>query len=76
MRSKEDVTPVRSYTKKELARLYAPGLTTKAAGNRLAYWLSYCKPLWEKLQEAGYRPLQRNLTPEQVRLIFEYLGEP
>ncbi len=68
--------PVRTYTKKELSKLYAPELTEKAAGKRLCQWIKLCKPLWDELQKTGYNPLQRILNPMQVRLIFRYLGEP
>lgn len=74
---KEDFeVPIKSYTKKELARMYAPELTEKSAGKRLCQWIKICKPLWEELQRTGYKPLQRILNPIQVRLIFSYLGEP
>lgn len=71
-----ETVPVRAYSKQELAKLYAPELTKKSAGKRFAYWLKYCKPLWEELQKTEYNPLQRILTPLQVELIFKYLGEP
>lgn len=68
--------PVKSYTKQELAKLYAPDLTSKSAGKRLCQWIKLCKPLCEELNKTGYNPLQRVLNPMQVRLIFKYLGEP
>ena len=68
--------PIRSYTQRELAKMYAPELTEKSAGKRLCQWIKMCKPLWEELQKTGYNPLQRILNPMQVRLIFSYLGEP
>lgn len=68
--------PVRAYTKQELARMYAPELTDKAAGKRLCQWMKLCRPLWMELEKTGYQPLQRILNPRQVELIFRYLGEP
>ena len=68
--------PVRTYTKQELARMYAPELTDKAAGKRLCQWMKLCRPLWMELEKTGYQPLQRILNPRQVELIFRYLGEP
>ena len=79
MKMKDNIfepVPVRTYSKQELAKLYAPELTKKSAGKRLCHWLKYCKPLWEELKKTGYNPLQRILNPLQVRLIFKYLGEP
>ncbi|MCR4602545.1 MAG: DUF4248 domain-containing protein [Prevotella sp.] len=69
-------TPIRTYTKQELSQLYAPGLSEKAAGKRLCQWMKLCKPLWQELLQTGYNPMQRILTPMQVKLIFKYLGEP
>jgi hypothetical protein len=68
--------PIRAYTKQELAKMYAPGLTKKSAGKRLSQWIKLCRPLWEELIKTGYNPLQRILNPRQVELIFQYLGEP
>ena len=68
--------PIKAYSKKELARLYAPELTDKAAGKRLCQWIKHCRPLCDALERTGYKPLQRILNPAQVELVFRYLGEP
>lgn len=68
--------PIKAYSKHELARLYAPKLTDKAAGKRLCQWIKHCRPLCEALEKTGYKSLQRILTPVQVELIFRHLGEP
>lgn len=67
---------VRSYSKSELARAYAPEITPQAALNRLAAWIRINRPLSEALRETGYYAKQRVFTCRQVALIFEFLGEP
>lgn len=69
---------IRPYTKSELAMAYAPDLspTNHSALNRLMSWIKGNRKLLEKLQESGYRTNQHYFTSLQVRLIFEYLGEP
>ena len=63
-------------SKKELAALYAPYLTTRGAGKRLAKWLQHNPRLLRALERAGYSSAQRLLTPRQVEIIYRYLGEP
>ncbi len=67
---------VQSYSKKELAIAYAPNLSMSGALNRLATWIKGNPELLRALYASGYRDAQRVLTSYQVRLIFEYLGEP
>lgn len=62
--------------KVELARAYAPNLTDGAALNRLASWIAYNPQLTEELNKTFYKKTQRQYTPKQVQLIYEYLGEP
>ena len=60
----------------ELAMAYAPELSNNAARKRLKKWLNINPQLMQSLREAGYRDRQRVLTPRQVEVIYEYLGEP
>lgn len=66
----------RPMRKKELAALYAPGLKPKSALNRLNAWLRYSPELMQELAAADYYATQKLLTARQVKIIFEYLGEP
>lgn len=63
-------------TIKELGQMYFPNSTSKSAGTQLVRWIKYNKYLWQELIEAGYSKGQRLMTPRQVGLIFQYLGEP
>ena len=68
---------VRGMTKKELAYLYFPDASSPhAATNRLMSWIARCRPLAEALLRTGYVKSAKWLTPLQVQLIVDYLGEP
>ena len=67
---------IQPYTKKELALLYFPTATPHVAVNRLMSWISRCKPLHDALVDQGYRKTTKWLSPHEVKLITEYLGEP
>lgn len=67
---------IKSYTKKELALAYAPCLSMSGALNRLASWINGNRELMTALLRSGYQTRQRVFTSYQVRLIFDYLGEP
>lgn len=68
--------PLRFYSKKELALLYFPDSEPRIASAHLRRWIAYCKPLRAALRQAHYDPKAKYLTPKQVKLIVEYLGEP
>ena len=63
-------------TKKALAMAYSPNLSYSGAMRTLNKWIDKCVALKMQLFQRGYTNSSRNLTPEQVNLIFEYLGEP
>lgn len=67
---------ITAMTKRELAQLYAPNLTPRAAVNRLRAWIDRHPILTAELARCGYRKTARLLTGKQVRLILTYLGEP
>lgn len=60
----------------ELAQAYGPELSESAARKRLHEWLHISPELMARLQATGFRPRQRVLTPKQVKIIMEHLGEP
>ena len=67
---------IRPMSKSELAMAYAPTLTTQGAVNRLMDWIHHNPELIESLQRTGYRKHQKLFTSLQVRIIYDYLGEP
>ena len=75
---REGIPPegIRSYGRTELAQLYNPCLTPKAAYRKLVGWIDHYPGLAVRLAELGKLPGSRSYTPAQVREIVEALGEP
>ena len=67
---------IRTYTKKELALLYFPDSTPRAAVNHLMSWIRRSTWLWDRLIEIGYNVNSKAFTPRQVKAIVEEFGEP
>ncbi len=61
----------RTYGHMELAQLYFPNITQKSAARKLSHWISINPTL-----KAAIMPNTRTLTPKQVQLIFDIVGEP
>lgn len=72
----EDNFQIRAYSFGELAQLYFPNITKKSATKQLTRWLTLNENLYRKLSEMGYQKCIRILTPSQVKIIIEVLGEP
>ncbi|RHR54931.1 DUF4248 domain-containing protein [Parabacteroides sp. AF17-28] len=72
----DGIFKIKSFGWQELAILYAPGITPRAATQRLTMWVKNNQNLAESLKEKGWIKGQRLLTPVQVKLIVDYLGEP
>lgn len=67
---------IATYTLTELSEMYFPNSTQRSALNQLKRWINYNNQLLSALEQKGYQSKQRYLTPAQVKLIIEYLGEP
>ena len=67
---------IRTYGFGELAQMYFPAVSPKTASTNLNNWIRAAPELREALYEAGRRPGFKILSPAQVRLIVEVLGEP
>ncbi len=65
-----------SYSMKELAGLYFPTSSPRSATTQLRRWINRNNDLTEALAQTGLKKGQRLLTPRQVALIMEHLGEP
>ena len=63
-------------TKKELALAYCPDIDYTAALKKLNQWIRTNTELSARLAATGYIATQRRFTPQQVKLLFHYLGEP
>ncbi|MCD7850024.1 MAG: DUF4248 domain-containing protein [Parabacteroides sp.] len=67
---------IRSYGWQELAVLYGPDLMPESAGKRLSVWVGTNAALRTELQGCGWRKGKKTLTPKQVQVIVQFLGEP
>jgi len=67
---------LKSYGMQELGLLYFPTSTPASASMQLKKWITKSEKLLTDLSEAGYRSGQKLLTPKQVRLIVDHVGEP
>jgi hypothetical protein len=76
MITSDNTTPIRAYTKVELAQLYNPHLSDETSLQQLRRWLHHNPALMDELRAAGYRPARHSFTPREVAIIFRYLGEP
>lgn len=72
----EEIFKIKSYGWKELAILYSPNVTPNSATRRLTLWVVKNKQLYEALAGTGWTQNNRLLTPEQVRIIVGFIGEP
>jgi hypothetical protein len=67
---------IRSYGYGELAMLYFPNSTKKSASTQLGRWVRQNNILKEKLFSSGFKRGTKLLTPNQVKIIIELIGEP
>jgi hypothetical protein len=67
---------IRSYGYCELAMLYFPNSTKKSASVQLRKWIKLNTKLMQKLNNHSFKPGLRILTPKQVGIIIQHLGEP
>ncbi|MCD8302975.1 MAG: DUF4248 domain-containing protein [Prevotellaceae bacterium] len=67
---------LRGCSKADLARAYSPDVGDRAARHNLSLWISMYPGLLPRLQATGWNKRMKLLTPNQVRLIVEALGEP
>lgn len=66
----------KACTVKELSGMYFPHSSLKSATTQLRRWIKVSATLQQQLAETGYTVRQKVLTPRQVRIIVEHLGEP
>lgn len=56
--------------------MYFPNSSARSGSTQLKRWIVLNTRLSAALRDNGYTNGQRYLTPRQVGLIFEHLGEP
>ena len=62
--------------KQELAMAYFDGCSKKTASRLLARELKLTPGLLDALRPTGYRPAQKRLSPRQLKILHNFLGEP
>ena len=62
--------------KGELAQAYNPDMEPHYALRTLRKWIETSPGLLDRLRATGFTARQKILTPLQVTLIYEALGEP
>lgn len=67
---------IKSYGYSELAVRYLPTINKKSASNQFRKWIKLNHKLYDELKSYGFIPNQKILTPRQVSIIIQYLGEP
>ena len=67
---------IQASTQKEFALLYFPSAEPHTAVNRLMSWVKRCKPLHIALIAQGYKKTAKWLSPREVAIVVEHLGEP
>ena len=72
----EETFKIRTYGFAELACLYLPQITQKSASNQLRNWIKLNQNLKNELYLSGLKPKQKVLTPKQVSILVNHLGEP
>lgn len=72
----EDKFKVRAFGYGELAQLYFPNITKKSASAQLRRWINVSNKVKTMLENLGYKPGNRLLTPAHVKVIIDEFGEP
>lgn len=67
---------IRPYGVGELAALYFPHIQQQSAVSQLRRWITEYPELLLELEMAGWKRYRKILTPRQVLLVVEYLGQP
>ena len=76
LKNMEGQFKIKSYGYCELAMLYFPNSTKKSASVQLRRWLTSDNNLKTNLGNSGLKKWQKLLTPKQVGIIVNYIGEP
>jgi hypothetical protein len=72
----EETFKVRAYGYGELAQLYFPQITKQSATVQFRRWICKNIELQNQLTSVGFIPGQKILTPKQVKIVVDILGEP
>ena len=68
-------TGVGAYYFCDIAMSYFPLLSKKKASDKLSRWIRVSGKLMERLEECGWHPRQRILSPRQLECLVSHVGE-
>lgn len=75
-KEKEEHASTRACSKSELALRYMPHVQAASARRTLRVWIEKNPELKAALTKAGYTDKAVILTPAQIQIHYDYLGEP
>jgi hypothetical protein len=75
MEIEQDFT-IRPYLKAELAMMYHPQMTQKAAMEKMRRWINLNPELKRRVTEMQVSVQTHHYTSRQVAVLVEFLGEP
>lgn len=73
---KEEHASTRACSKSELALRYMPHVLPASARRTMRAWIEKNPELKAALVKAGYTDKAVILTPAQIQIHYDYLGEP
>ena len=76
MKEDEPHAPTRACSKSELALRYMPNVQASSARRTLRAWIEKNAAFRAALEDAGYTERAVLLTPAQIQIHYDYLGEP
>ena len=72
----ENPFKIKAYGVGQLASFYFPDIEKRSASNQFRKWIVKSDSLKLKLTNADWKEGQKLLTPKQVGILVEFLGEP
>lgn len=67
---------IRACSKSELAQRYMPHIQPASARRTMRAWIEKNAAFKAALKQAGYTEKAVILTPAQIRIHYDFLGEP
>ena len=73
---KEEHASTSACSKSELAQRYMPNVQPASARRTMRRWIARNPALKAALEESGYTDKAVILTPAQIQIHYDFLGEP
>ncbi|MCD7977423.1 MAG: DUF4248 domain-containing protein [Tannerellaceae bacterium] len=76
MQKEKEEFIIQSYSWKEIACMYHPGVKPDTATKRLRKWLDIHPTLIQELEKVGWKKGMKVLSPLQIEVLVYHLGGP